>query len=133
MGTILGQIFCIFHKDGCILGRNFLYISVKWVHFSGKNVWTSKIHREPPPGQWAPTAAYNYQSNLGSVHQVPINGWVDRGSVEYKVCTTLLHKANTENWTPDLLILSPMHYPLGHMLPPGISQGDVLNNVNTLY
>ena len=61
MGTVLGQIFCTFHKDGCILGRNFLYISVKWVHFSGKNVCTlsrkfvpepsitSKIHREPPP------------------------------------------------------------------------------------
>ena len=64
MGTILGEIFCTFHKDGFILGRNFLYISVKWVHFSGKNVCTlghkfvpepsitSKIHREPlpPPG-----------------------------------------------------------------------------------
>ena len=61
MGTTLGQIFCTFHKDGFILGRNFLYISVKWVHFSGKNVCTlghksvpepsitSKIHREPPP------------------------------------------------------------------------------------
>ena len=64
MGTILGQIFCTFHKDGCILGRNFLYISVKWVHSSGKNVCTlghksvpepsimSKIHREPPPRDW---------------------------------------------------------------------------------
>ena len=62
MGSILGQIFCTFHKDGCILGRNFLYILVKWVHFSGKNVCTlgrkfvpkpsitSKIHREPSPG-----------------------------------------------------------------------------------
>ena len=57
-----GQIFCTFHKDGCVLGWNFLYILVKWVHFSGKNVCTlgrkfvpepsitSKIHREPPPG-----------------------------------------------------------------------------------
>ena len=65
MGTILGQIFCTFHKDGCILGRNFLYILVKWVHFSGKNVCTlgrkfvpepsitSKIRREPPPGKYA--------------------------------------------------------------------------------
>ena len=61
MGAFLGRIFCTFHKDGCIFGQNFLYISVKWVHFSGKNVCTlghkfvpepsitSKIHREPPP------------------------------------------------------------------------------------
>ena len=44
-------------------------------------------------------------------------GWVDRGSVEYEVCPTLLHMANTGNRTLDLLILSPMPYPLGHMLP----------------
>ena len=44
-------------------------------------------------------------------------GWVDRGSVEYEVCPTLLHMANTGNRTPDLLILSPTPYPLGHMLP----------------
>ena len=62
MGTILGQIFGTFHEDGCIFVRNFLYISVKWVHISGKNVCTlghkfvpepsitSKIHREPSPG-----------------------------------------------------------------------------------
>ena len=30
---------------------------------------------------------------------------------------TLLHMASTANWTPGLLILSPMPYPLGHMLP----------------
>ena len=70
MGTILGQIFCTFHKDGCILGRNFLYISVKWVHFSGKNICTlghksvpepsitSKIHREPSPGPDANAGDY---------------------------------------------------------------------------
>ena len=44
-------------------------------------------------------------------------GWVDRGSVEYEVCPTLLHVASTGKRTPDLLILSPMPYPLGHMLP----------------
>ena len=44
-------------------------------------------------------------------------GWVDRGSVEYEVCPTLLHMASTGNRTPDLLILSPTPYPLGHMLP----------------
>ena len=60
-------------------------------------------------------------------------GWVDRGSVEYDVCPTLevsgkhriphclgppsrlLHMASTGNRTPDLLILSPMPYPLDHM------------------
>ena len=44
-------------------------------------------------------------------------GWVDRGSVVYEVCPTLLHMASTGNRTPDLLILSPTPYPLGHMLP----------------
>ena len=43
-------------------------------------------------------------------------GWVDRGSVVYKVCPTLLHMASTGNRTLDLLILSPTPYPLGHML-----------------
>ena len=42
--------------------------------------------------------------------------WVDQGSVEYEVCPTLLHMASTRNRTPDLLILSPTTYPLGHML-----------------
>ena len=43
-------------------------------------------------------------------------GWVDQGSVEYEVCPTLLHMASTSNRTPDLLILSPTPYPLGHVL-----------------
>ena len=42
--------------------------------------------------------------------------WMDRGSVEYEVCPTLLHMASTGDQTPDLLILSPTPYPLGHML-----------------
>ena len=42
--------------------------------------------------------------------------WVDQGSVEYEVCSTLPHMASTGNRTTDLLILSPMPYPLGHML-----------------
>ena len=44
-------------------------------------------------------------------------GWVDRGSVEYEVCPTLLRMASSGNRTRDHLILSPMLYPLGHMLP----------------
>ena len=53
-------------------------------------------------------------------------GWVDRGSVEYEVCLTLLHMASTGNQTPDLLILSPMPYPLGHMVwGPTASAGHV--------
>ena len=43
--------------------------------------------------------------------------WVDRDSVEYKVCPTLLHMASIGNQTPYLLILNPMPYPLGHILP----------------
>ena len=45
-------------------------------------------------------------------------GWVDLGSAECEVYPTLLHMASTGNRTPDLLILSPTPYPLGHMLPP---------------
>ena len=65
------------------------------------------------------TAACIYWSNLGSVHQVPnMAGWTqavwqcDWGNV----CPTLLHMASTGNRTSDLLILSPMPYPLGDML-----------------
>ena len=41
---------------------------------------------------------------------------VDRGSVEYEVCPTILHMASTGIRTRDLLILSPTPNPLGHML-----------------
>ena len=41
--------------------------------------------------------------------------WMDRGSVEYKVCPTLLHMTSAENRTPDLLILSPTACPLCHV------------------
>ena len=44
-------------------------------------------------------------------------GLVDQGSVEYKVCRTLLHMTSTGNRTPDLLLLSLTLYPLGNMLP----------------
>ena len=36
-------------------------------------------------------------------------GWVDRSSVEYEVCPTLLHMVSTGNRTPDLLIFIPIH------------------------
>ena len=44
-------------------------------------------------------------------------GWVDQDSVEYKVYPTLLLMTSTGNQAPDLLILSPMPYPLGHVIP----------------
>ena len=54
--------------------------------------------------------------DLCTLHQVPITaGWVDRGSAEYDVYPTLLHMASIGNRTPDLLILSPPPYPLGHI------------------
>ena len=67
------------------------------------------------------TVAYSYWSNhlwsnLGSVAPGTHYSWVDQGSVEYEVCLTLLHMTSTGNRTPDLLILSPTLYPLGHML-----------------
>ena len=43
-------------------------------------------------------------------------GLVDRSSVEYEVYPTLLHMTRSGNQTPDLLILSQIPYPLGHML-----------------
>ena len=42
--------------------------------------------------------------------------WVDRSSMKWEVCLTLLHMTSSGNLTPDLLILSPTPYPLGHML-----------------
>ena len=41
--------------------------------------------------------------------------WVD--SINWEVCLTLLHMTTSGNRTPGLWILSPMPYPLGHMLP----------------
>ena len=43
--------------------------------------------------------------------------WVTWGSMEWEVCPTFLHMTSSGNWTPDILILSPTPYPLGHMLP----------------
>ena len=71
-----------------------LYLSWQWVHSSLQLLIQSSI--------CAPSTHY---------------GWVDRGSVQYEVCPTLLHMVSTGNQTPDLLISSPMAYPLGHMLP----------------
>ena len=52
-------------------------------------------------------------------HSVTILGhhcWAGRGSIEREVCPILLHMTRSENATPDLLILSPMPYPLNHFL-----------------
>ena len=57
-------------------------------------------------------------------------GLMNRGNVEYEVCPTLLHMASTGNRMPDLLILSPMPYLLGHMLPTIASCNDVSVSVN---
>ena len=48
---------------------------------------------------------------------------VNQGSVEDKICLTFLHMASNGNRTPDLLILSPMPYPLGHMISLGDGHG----------
>ena len=39
-------------------------------------------------------------------------GWVNQGSMEYKVCLTLLHVVSTGNQTPDLLswVQCPIHW-----------------------
>ena len=62
-------------------------------------------------------ATYNYGSNLGSVHQVPVMAGCTQRSVEYKVCLTLLHMTSAWNQTPDLLILNPTPYLVSHVLP----------------
>ena len=40
---------------------------------------------------------------------------VRRGSVEFKVCMMCLHMIDGVNWTPDVLILSSIFYPLSYM------------------
>ena len=50
------------------------------------------------PGKVGANAAYNYWSNHGSVHQVPITaGWTEEYKVEYKVFLTLLHDKHLES------------------------------------
>ena len=66
--------------------------------------------------RWAPIQPAIIDPILDPCTRYPYS-WVDQGSVEYEVCSILLHMASTGNRTPDLLILSPMPYPLGHALP----------------
>ena len=119
MGTILGQIFCTFHKDGCIFGRNFLYISIKWVHFSGKNVCTlgrkfvpepsitSKIHREPSPGgdrsiisvflaaaQWR----HNLNDLLADDTRFPNKEWTGTDAVKCYIVQVLFNAPSLSNY-----------------------------------
>ena len=48
-------------------------------------------------------------------HQVPTTaGWTE--AVWNEICPTLLHMTSSGNRTLDLLILSPVPYPLGHIL-----------------
>ena len=54
---------------------------------------------------------------------------MDRDSVEYEVYPILVHMANTENWTPDLLILSSTPYP--HHAPINIEVNKLWNCVNS--
>ena len=63
-------------------------------------------------------------SVANAIHNSPIfvppcthHCWVDRGSMEWKVCLTLLHMTSSGNGTSDLLTLSLTPYPLVHMLP----------------
>ena len=41
--------------------------------------------------------------------------------MEYEVCPTLLHMASSGYQPPELLILSPISYPLGHALPRALT------------
>ena len=75
-----------------------------------------------------PMAACNNWSNLGSHYR-----WVDQGSVEYEACPTLLHVTSTGNRTPNLLILSPMPYPLGHISVTLIPQATFMNVTYQVY
>ena len=55
---------------------------------------------------------------LDQLHQLLITAWVDRVSVEYKVCPTILHMASTGNRTPDLRLspYAPSTWPHALML-----------------
>ena len=62
-----------------------------------------------------------YPLRLGGPRQCGIRSLPDTSTHgqhwESSYSTTLLHMASTGNRTPDLLILSPTPYPLGHVLP----------------
>ena len=61
-------------------------------------------------------------------------GWVGRDRAVHRVCPTLLHMVRTGNQNPDLLILSPIPNPLGHMLLRSlISQCNLTNFHDELY
>ena len=90
--------------------------SFKWCR-KGKGIWESSypcdytFFRLYLPWQWAHSSLQLWICAPDTHY-----GWKDQGSVEYKVCPTLLHMASTGNWAPDLLILSLTPYPLSHML-----------------
>ena len=65
------------------------------------------------------TFCYSYSQSLQCGFFVPLGThhcWVSRGSMEWKVCLTLLRMTSSGNQTQALLILSPMPYLLSHML-----------------
>ena len=70
-----------------------------------------KEMKEYLPWQWT-HRSWNYWSNLGSVHQVPITAGWTKAVWNMKFSR---HIASTGNRSPDLLILSPTSYPLGYM------------------
>ena len=85
-------------KGGCLESRIHVQQTLPFLWQGGRQ-WSLQLLIQP----WICVPGTHYS-------------WVDRGSVEYEVCLTLLHMASTGNRTPNLLILSPMPYPLGHML-----------------
>ena len=70
------------------------------------------------PGSWR-TPAWNYWSNLGSVHQVLIKaGWTEAvWNMKFVWHFHTKPELGIEPQTWDLLILNPTPYPFGHTLP----------------
>ena len=73
-----------------------------------------------PLAKWAPMQPATVDSTLDLCTRYPLRLGGPR-QCGIQSCLTLLHMPSTGNRTPDLLILSPTPYPLGHMLPSVLS------------
>ena len=113
-----------FTKCKCVNVNAYVYGLISlWVQQTSQcytpGIWNSLLH-----GLISSGGEFSAFSAANAIHNSPIfvlpgthHCWMGRGSMEWEVCPTLLHMISSGNRTPDLLILSPTPYPLGHKLP----------------
>ena len=90
---------------------------------------TTHVLQALPPWQWSHSSLRLMIQTLTCAPGTHYP-WMDRGSVEYEVCLTLLHMASTGNRAPDLLLLDPTPYPRGHLFS---SFQDILDSQSDGY